>query len=94
MEPACSLKRERPIEYSLCIICQESKKEHLRCTESGRSALKNAATVRQTFKDLNNRAAIENIFSASQSKSFDSLKVVSVNKQVFQGQKDLLLEKQ
>ena len=67
MEPACSFKRERPIEYSLCIICQETKKENLRSTDTGLSTLINAAKLRQTFKDPNNRTAIENILSPSHS---------------------------
>ena len=57
MEPTCSLKRERRIEYSLCIICQETKKENLRSRDTGLSTLINAANLRQTFKDPNNRTA-------------------------------------
>ena len=72
-EPACSLQRERQIEHSICITCQRTKKEYLRCIESGLLVLKNAATVRQTFNDPKNRTAIENILSASQSKAFGSL---------------------
>ena len=48
MEPACSLKRERPNEYSLCIICQETKKENLCSTHTGLSTLINAANFQRS----------------------------------------------
>ena len=57
MEPACSFKRERPIEYSFCTICQETKTENLRSTDTGLSTLINAANLCQTFRDPNNRTA-------------------------------------
>ena len=47
----------------------------MRCTESGLSVLKNAATVRQTFNDPKNRTALDNILSASRSKAFGSLEL-------------------
>ena len=57
IEPACSLNRERLIEYSLCIIFQETRKEILRCTDTVLSTLINATNLSQTFKDPNNRTA-------------------------------------
>ena len=62
MEPACPLKRERPIEYSLCIIIQQTKKENLRFADNGLSTLINAASLCQTFKVPSNRTAKQTIY--------------------------------
>ena len=71
MEPACSLRENDQLNtVFVTFICQETKEENLRSTDTGLSTLLNAANLRQTFKDPNSRTTEQqNILPATHSKA-------------------------
>ena len=68
MEPACSLRENDQLNtVFVTFICQETKEENLRSTDTGLSTLLNAANLCQTFKDPNNRTTEQQNITTSYS---------------------------
>ena len=66
METASSLKRSTQAELSLCIICQQPKKDKmLSMGQQGVQKLRESATKRHKLKDIKNRDVTDRILHAA-----------------------------